>query len=181
MPQAVMHKNVGKSMINAITGWNISDISFFQGTTVIPLSEDKSDRYSEFNAAIQIERREPGFVLKHFSLIIVVAVFLHFVYLMPPDRPGLGMLIGAAPVAMAEIHRLKLLAPLHPGHVPIEHVFFLVYASAAVAGLIFSWMCVTHGRGNPRRAARLARAGRLAHVTLLSAGALLIAHLHGIV
>ncbi|QTA84390.1 ABC transporter substrate-binding protein [Desulfonema magnum] len=136
-------KNVRKKEINALTGWNISEIWVYQN--MITPSVDDSDAYdpqnpisySQFNAAIRIKKQGMDAALKICFPFFIITVILFLVYFVPSDRIEIkiSMLMGV--LTTTAIYHSEIRSDIPAEHIlAIEYAFFTIYGAAAIFTII---------------------------------------------
>jgi len=83
-----------KMMLNPISGWNTTDISYFQDIAQTPGTGKNMVSHSRFNTEIRIQRQNRMSVLLKYGFPMAVSViFLYFIFLIPPDLPQIRMVL----------------------------------------------------------------------------------------
>lgn len=175
MYQAREKKDIGKTMFHGITGWHINEIAFYQNVAKVSASDNKTTDFSQFNAAVQIKRKELNFIFKHLFLPIAIIVLLYFVYFLPSHQISIRIIFTGS-LIIAEIYRLVALSGLAPGYIAIEYVFFTAYLLGGISAFISISIYMMHKRGADEGIRRLTRAGKIIHPSIILIAGLLIAH-----
>jgi len=169
-------KNIGKIFLNAVTGWNINKISYYQN--IVKDSSGKDDfsdlkeviNYSLFNFDIKIEKTEKTVIFKNFFPIIVMILILYTVYFLPSDRLIIrcGIFISVPFITVA--YRFAILSDMKTDSLPvIDYAFFTIYILSAVAGIVSLLTYRSFRNDDKDKLRKFNRLGKLTHI----AGALI--------
>ncbi len=166
--------------LNAVTGWNIRNISFYQDIMDKTVQKETA-RFSRFNALVTIERQGMTFVFKVFSPIIAVVILLYLVYFIPAEKLGVRLLTALAVLLATGGYHLKLHSDIPADYViAVEYAFFTVYALTAISALLALLTFKFHKHGGLERRIRgLARAGRFLYPFAVSAAGFSLFYIYG--
>ncbi len=172
-------KNTETSEFNAVTGWMIRNISFYQDIMDKSVSKETA-RFSRFNAVVTIERQGMAFVFKVFFPIIAVIILLYLVYFIPAEKLGVRLLTALAVMLATGGYHLKLRSDISADYViAVVYAFFTVYALAAISALIALLTFKFHKHGGLENRIRLlTRAGKILYPFAVSAAGFLLLYIY---
>ena len=187
LPPSVAKGYGGGKTLNTIMGWPVKHVSYFHDiksdafTFGIPDYFDSQNnmKYSQFNAAVRIKRKEAGTAVRNFLPPLVMILGLFVFYFVPNDRVGIRLvLITGVLVSNVSFH-VKLISTLPVDYITImEYVFFSVYILIAIAMLLSVLIFTLERRGAVQKIKLFTRTGKLAHLLITLAAGLLIAYLY---
>ncbi len=174
-------KNIGKIFLNAVTGWNINEILYYQN--IVKDSSVENDftdlkdiiNYSQFNFDIKIEKKEKCVIFKTFFPIIVLVLILYTVYFLPSYRLTLRCAIFIIVPFITVAYRFIMLSDMKTDSLPvIDYAFFTIYILSAVAGLISLLTYRSFRHENKNKVKIFNRLGKITHITGISIAILLL-------
>ncbi len=122
----------GADKINAVTGWNINDILYYQDTMNTSVSQDAKIQHSRFNAEIQIERK----TFKVLFPVIVMTVILCSVCFISRDRPAVRVLMSITPALLTVAIHYLFFSDIAPGFIILEYAFCIIYLLSGISVLM---------------------------------------------
>ncbi|MDM8523242.1 ABC transporter substrate-binding protein [Desulfococcaceae bacterium HSG8] len=154
-------KVIGTAKLNAVSGWVAKKESFYQDIVSNvsdfgdPAFFDSQDRtsFSRFNAAIEIERADPVFILKIFLPILILMVILYAMHFIPPDRLGVRMITFMGVLLTNADCHLRFFADL-----PVEYIsvigygFLTLYILVGVSVILSIGAYVLNRKGDLKKA-----------------------------
>ena len=149
-------EGVGHTRLDAASGWTVRNTSLYQDIVKdISVSGklDSSDSqkllaYSQVNAAVRIERSDPGFILKSFLPIIAMIVILYVTHFIPSDQVLARMIVSAVILFANTDFHVRFLLYLPTEYVTlIGYAFFSVYIFVTIFVLTSVSAYILHRKG----------------------------------
>ncbi|MDM8540618.1 ABC transporter substrate-binding protein [Desulfococcaceae bacterium HSG9] len=153
-------KNIGKTRLNAVTGWVINNISFYQDVlNYIPgfgiKKEDdyrKAVQYSRFNAQIRIKRNDNSAAVKKFLPLLMIIACLYLIYFMPYEWHLVRLLVILSVLLITGAFHYKYLNNFTVQYItPFEYVLLAVYALLLLAILISILIFIRYSRNGKQK------------------------------
>ena len=172
LPQSADPGKLRKTRFDSVSGWNINKISCYQNiiTNISTLGSPKffdlqnAINYSQFNAVIQIERRDWRFILKNFFPVIIMILILYLKCFLPYEYFSVRVPMSMAVLITNAIYHLKILEELEVKYlIVIEYAFFSVYVLVLLSALTSISVYILRKRGAGRKIKFLINAERIIH------------------
>jgi branched-chain amino acid transport system substrate-binding protein len=165
-----------KLNINAVRGWEIRDIFFFpdmadnRSALGMPsfFEFQRTGKYSQFNAAVRMQRISPGFLFKDIVPVIAMLLILYIVYFIHPEQLGTRMMITLTALLTNIFCHLKLLSKFSAEYMlTTEYVFLAGYLLGGTAVLISAAGYTRMKYGNDKNANSPNRIGKILHPSVI--------------
>jgi len=153
-----------KMMLNPVSGWNTTDISYFQDIAETPGTGKNTVSLSRLNTEIRIQRQgRVSLLLKYVFPMFVIVIILYFIFLIPPDLPKVRMLIFI-PVLLTLLGIRVLFGYLVPGPGLIRNMFPAIYVLTGLCVIVSA--AVMHTRNPGGKFMLFNRLGKALYVLL---------------
>jgi len=162
--------------LNPLSGWNIKNMRFYQyiiTTASTPGSRDFSApqndiHYSQFNAAIRIQREGYDVILRNFLPVLLMALALHMVYFIPYEQYGIRVWVIMFSLAANSFCHHRLLSDIETAYWSItEYAIFTVYGLLCLS-VIISIIIFSLSRGKKIvKIKQIDRAGKVLHFLIV--------------
>ena len=165
-------KNIGKTKINAVTGWVINNVSFYQDVlNYIPgfgikKKDDyrKAIQYSRFNAQIRIKRNDNSAAVKNFLPLLMIIACLYLIYFMPYEWHLVRLQVILGVLLINGAFHYKYLADFSVQYItPFEYSFLTVYGLVILSVLISTLIFVRYRKGGDLKIKQMMYAGKIMH------------------
>lgn len=136
---------IRKVNINAVRGWEVRDVLFYpdvadnRSALGMPsfFESQRTGKYSQFNAAVRMQRISPGFLFKDIVPVIAMFLILYIVYFIYPGQLGTRIMIALTALLTNIFCHLKLLSEFSAEYMlTTEYVFWAGYGLGGMAVLI---------------------------------------------
>jgi branched-chain amino acid transport system substrate-binding protein len=174
-----------------VGGWRVNQLSFFQDTkkndSTLGIPElfgaQQRIEYSQFNAAIRVERQLLNFILKNLLVNLFLVVMGYAAFFIPISGFATRLGLGTSLIMTTSVFHLKLASELANIDylVLIEYFFYMIYLLAGFVILMSLMAHVEQGKGRkegPAIVAKLDRFGKIAYPLVLILGMAIIIFEH---
>jgi branched-chain amino acid transport system substrate-binding protein len=191
LDRASVISQLEKKKAFVVGGWRINQLSFFQDTkkndSTLGLPElfgsQQRIEYSQFNAAIGVERQLLNFILKNLLVNLFLVVMGYLAFFIPISGFATRLGLGTSLIMTTSVFHLKLASELANIDylVLIEYLFYMIYL---LAGFVIFMSLMAHleqskGRKEgPAIIAKLDRFGKIVYPLVLVIGMALIIFEH---
>lgn len=169
MGTVLNRENIGIANLNAVSGWYIKDRIYYQDvlSNVSTLGNPEyfetgnMIHYSQFNIAIDIQKKGFGAILRSFLPTIVILSILYLIFWLPARRNDIRMLLIIGVLLVNAAYHLKLRYDLPVEYTTaMEYTYFLLYILIAFFTFLVTLFISYYHRGKQDRIRKIVKIGK---------------------